>query len=538
MNNIEVLDCTLRDGGYYTNWDFSEDLVTRYLQALDALGVSLVEIGFFSRISPRYKGPYYYSRANLIDRISLPQSTKLGVMINASEFQSFDTDDDIAAFLASLDDRLTFVRLACHHHELDMMHNVLPLLNKMGFDVGINLMKMESAQDDTLKTLVSLAVKHRVKWLYLADSFGSCTPSFIEKKFCRIRELGWSGCMGFHSHDNCGLAMANVFGAVKGGATTIDSTILGMGRGPGNVKTEQLISALLLHENPARLPFDGFRNLYELIEEYFRPLQSTKKWGASIPYSVSALQKIHPSFGQEMIRQNYSPVSLIKALERIGEDGAVYNQGVLDEFAFNDLGECGSETDNLIALRAKLNGNKVIIVGSGENNCSPAQIKTLKAKGAYVIGLNIPKAVDPEICDLFAVSQPVRIDQVIDFVSTQVSKPILMPQVVAGSLKDDSCYVYRLGVSDTPVIEAQYCKLPCSLVIGYAVAFALSCSPTDIILVGASGLGLDPEEHRRTQTVLALLHRYSSDRAITLRTAGLNSFDLPEINIDILDEAR
>ena len=30
--NMKILDCTLRDGGYYNNWDFSPEVVTEYLK--------------------------------------------------------------------------------------------------------------------------------------------------------------------------------------------------------------------------------------------------------------------------------------------------------------------------------------------------------------------------------------------------------------------------------------------------------------------------------------------------------------------------
>ncbi len=37
MNKIKLLDCTLRDGGYYNQWDFPRDLVKRYLKAMDMM---------------------------------------------------------------------------------------------------------------------------------------------------------------------------------------------------------------------------------------------------------------------------------------------------------------------------------------------------------------------------------------------------------------------------------------------------------------------------------------------------------------------
>ena len=48
MKKINILDCTLRDGGYYNNWDFSKDLVNDYLKAISDSGIKNVEIGFRS----------------------------------------------------------------------------------------------------------------------------------------------------------------------------------------------------------------------------------------------------------------------------------------------------------------------------------------------------------------------------------------------------------------------------------------------------------------------------------------------------------
>ena len=45
-NKINVIDCTLRDGGYYNNWNFSNDLVNEYLNSISESGIEYVELGF------------------------------------------------------------------------------------------------------------------------------------------------------------------------------------------------------------------------------------------------------------------------------------------------------------------------------------------------------------------------------------------------------------------------------------------------------------------------------------------------------------
>ena len=53
---LQVLDCTLRDGGYYNNWDFNESIVKKYLSAMSNSKVDIVEIGFRFMPESKYLG--------------------------------------------------------------------------------------------------------------------------------------------------------------------------------------------------------------------------------------------------------------------------------------------------------------------------------------------------------------------------------------------------------------------------------------------------------------------------------------------------
>ena len=85
MNTIKILDCTLRDGGYYNNWDFSKDLVNDYLKAISESGIKNVEIGFRSLKENKLNGPNFFSTDNYINVLKIPKNLDIGVMINVSE---------------------------------------------------------------------------------------------------------------------------------------------------------------------------------------------------------------------------------------------------------------------------------------------------------------------------------------------------------------------------------------------------------------------------------------------------------------------
>lgn len=48
MNKINLLDCTLRDGGYINNWAFGLETIKNILTKLVTSGVEYIECGYLS----------------------------------------------------------------------------------------------------------------------------------------------------------------------------------------------------------------------------------------------------------------------------------------------------------------------------------------------------------------------------------------------------------------------------------------------------------------------------------------------------------
>ena len=85
MNKINIIDCTLRDGGYYNNWNFPNNLVNEYLKSVSDSGIKYVELGFRSLNKKEFKGPNWYTTDSYINHLTVPRKLKLGVMVNMSE---------------------------------------------------------------------------------------------------------------------------------------------------------------------------------------------------------------------------------------------------------------------------------------------------------------------------------------------------------------------------------------------------------------------------------------------------------------------
>ena len=85
MKNIKLLDCTLRDGGYYNRWDFSKNLISDYLSCMKDCSVDYIELGFRTLKNVGFKGACAYTKNEFINSVIKFSEPKVGIMINGSE---------------------------------------------------------------------------------------------------------------------------------------------------------------------------------------------------------------------------------------------------------------------------------------------------------------------------------------------------------------------------------------------------------------------------------------------------------------------
>lgn len=79
---MKILDCTLRDGGYYTNWDFDDKIVDAYIRAMNLLPIDYLELGYRNLPSVEYMGKFGYSPVSILKKIREHCTKKLDVMLN------------------------------------------------------------------------------------------------------------------------------------------------------------------------------------------------------------------------------------------------------------------------------------------------------------------------------------------------------------------------------------------------------------------------------------------------------------------------
>jgi len=345
MPKLKILDCTFRDGGYYTDWDFDPDLVNQYLEAVESAKIDIVEIGF--RLSQKTKqlGPFAYCKEEFLND-KLHRKIAIAVMVNAKDF--FKKPEDIKReFIESKFSLVDIVRVAVNYDQVDKAFPICQILYDLGYTICINLMQISIAPDKDVATAATKCNQHKyLSALYIADSMGSMKPVDIVR-FQDILCSEWDREIGLHAHNNQGNANANVMQAIISGYSWIDTSITGMGRGAGNAITEEVLSELGDNYDPQKI--------YELATGGFARLKKKHDWGPTIYYSLAAKYGIHPTYIQQLLVSNsYDNTQILQSIEKL--------RHYSNRRAFNDDALHGVALGCYSAETIRRNGHVKIII--------------------------------------------------------------------------------------------------------------------------------------------------------------------------------
>lgn len=234
---IKILDCTTRDGGHNTNWNFSDDFIKNLLDCLNKSNVSFYEIGYRNYLDKENKGKFYNCTPELLQQFyKIKGNIKLGVMTDTKRFSINDFKD-------KKDDYIDFVRVACHPDKIEETLCIAQDLHRKGYLIFVQLMDISNIEDSGYTVLKKWKNKHILESLYFADSYGTLAPEQIEQYFTKLKSIGYNK-ISFHGHNNIQMALPNSLKAIELGAYSIDVTLNGLGRCGGNLNAAELFEKL------------------------------------------------------------------------------------------------------------------------------------------------------------------------------------------------------------------------------------------------------------------------------------------------------
>ncbi|MGY6647207.1 aldolase catalytic domain-containing protein [Wenyingzhuangia sp. IMCC45574] len=303
---MKILDCTIRDGGYYTNWDFSDSLIKEYAQAMESLPVDYVEVGYRSIVLDGYLGKYFYCPDYVLKNLKLLMPTKkLVVIFNEKDIRVEHVNDLLSTCL----DYISMVRIAIDPKNITRALKLAKAVKKLGLEVAFNVMYMSNWMKDPSFLDEIEGIEDYVDYFYMVDSFGGILPSDV-KEIIDLVKSKVSVPIGFHGHDNLEMGLINTITALDEGCSIVDATITGMGRGAGNLKMELLLTYL---ESKEKVSFE-YNSLSSVVSE-FENLRKDYSWGTSLPYMFSGAKSLPQKQVMEWVGLNRYPMKdIINAL--------------------------------------------------------------------------------------------------------------------------------------------------------------------------------------------------------------------------------
>lgn len=388
MKKIRILDCTLRDGGYINNWKFGYENIKDTVRRLIQAGIDIIEAGYLSSKGDFSADESQYSSVDAIKRI-LPadrKNTLIAVMINCGDYD--------AELLPQYDGTgPDCIRVCFHKSQALQAVELCRKIKEKGYKVYFQPMVALSYSDAEYLGLIGMANKFRPDGFYIVDSHGSMKQKDVARFFYLIENnLDKEIAVGFHSHNNLQLSYSNaqyLTALHTDHNLIIDSSIMGMGRGAGNLNTELFVEYL----NETAGADYSTEPILCSIDNTIAPIYMTTAWGYSLSGYLSAKYRCHQNYARFLNNKNTLTFegmnAIFSKIEPEKRDN--YDREYIDKLYTAHMSAGGEKTPEADLSRL-FEGRNVVIIAPGRTTSVESErqkvFDKVKDTDAIVISVN------------------------------------------------------------------------------------------------------------------------------------------------------
>lgn len=240
MRKIIFFDSTLRDGSHAVKHQIMVDDIESYCKLIDDSGMYTTIVGHGNGLgasSLQVGLSKHTDHEMLITARKNLMKSKLGVYM----IPGFATIKD--NMRPAIEDGVELFCVGCHCTEADVTKQHIEFARSNGKEAYGVLMMYHTASVEEILTQALKMQNYGAMGVILMDSAGASTPELVQRTISTLVD-GLHMKVGFHPHNNLGLAVANAYTAINEGASIIDGTLRGLGAGAGNCPLEVLIALL------------------------------------------------------------------------------------------------------------------------------------------------------------------------------------------------------------------------------------------------------------------------------------------------------
>ena len=236
MRKIMVLDCTLRDGGYVNDNKFGYKNIKKIIQYLNSAKIDIVECGYLKDKIEYDKDKTEFLNAKQADTFLSPDNSNYTLMLLGEKYEIDNLPEQNES-------KVDTIRMSFHKNSLEKIINYSYHIINKGYKLFLQPTAIMSYTDNEIIKMIQEFNKLDIESVAIVDTFGQMTPAdTINKTKLFDTYLKKNIKLGIHLHNNLQTAFANAIvfldNISEDRDVVVDTSILGIGRGAGNLPTE------------------------------------------------------------------------------------------------------------------------------------------------------------------------------------------------------------------------------------------------------------------------------------------------------------
>lgn len=366
MNNLKLLDCTLRDGGYLNDWNFGNDSIINIFQRLISAKVDIIEIGFLDDRIIYDENRTILPDGSCVDEtfgfIDKEQSLIVG-MIDYGTCKIENLQPCSESYLDG-------IRVIFKKNKMIAALKFCEQVKNLGYKVFVQPVSITSYSEDEYVELLQLVNELKPYAFSVVDTYGLLHKNellfyFEKANHFLIDTIG----LGYHSHNNFQLAYSNCIELLEKAPTdrlvVIDGTLFGMGKGAGNAPLELLAMYMNEHKNKRY----KLEQILEAIDTNIVHVSGNMTWGYSLKCYISAMKQCHPNYVSYLFdKKTLSVKSIMDILITIKKEKKLFFDEKYIEKLYVQYQEveCDDSTD-FIGLKEAFTDKRILLLGPGNS---------------------------------------------------------------------------------------------------------------------------------------------------------------------------
>ncbi len=388
LEKVNILDCTLRDGGYVNDFTFGKDVISGFLNKINKTNVECVEVGFLKGDKVNEDRTFFPTMESVKDVLNGRKDDKIKYFVMYDTSSPLDLDKICPYDGTSADG----VRVIFKNNKIDEGFLACKKFIELGYLVSANFVSTNVYSDEDFAKNIKRFNELDLFSMAIVDTFGSMkNDTFLHYIKVADENMRKDIVLTYHGHNNLQQAYQNAISFVNlnlDRTIIIDASVFGMGRGAGNLNIELFAEYL----NKTKNKKYHIVPMLEIMDEYLQHIYETRFWGYSLPLYISGTLDVHPNYAIYLAEKNtLTEKSLYEIMSNISaSDKLIYKKDIAEKYYLDYMNNYINDSEDVSRLEERFRNKKALILAPGQsiNDKKTEIIKLIEDKDVISIAVN------------------------------------------------------------------------------------------------------------------------------------------------------